>query len=1161
MIRKESSNYSDLEFDQQDLDNIDNAAQQVDKPDAAIADLLHDAENWEFSDEEADYSKTTRLITRRSRPGYERLRVIEINDGYFDNKYEKRLKCKRTKSDDLLMVILSDDWLECPVKIDDKIHVTGEFDINTSSSQEPISNDRTIRVTAMNNLIILHPDILISVTKVADTAFCSRKALISERIRTVGEQKSKALVYGNVIHEVVQNCLNDDGDFSEKNVKKHLGTTLRIYLADLWESDLDFDASFAECIQKLVRVYNFGDTYFGDMPKVNAEIYDPRSYNDPPTLAINKVCAMEEDIWSPKYGLKGKVDATVQGSLNLKSQGVVNDVIMPLEIKTGKTTVGIEHRAQTMLYSMMIAERYDSTLPSGLLWYTTDNSITRVTPLRNELRSLILKRNTLAYHMTRKEPSKFLRKFNGHDISQDVPDIEDSILPPTIDNTHGCPRCFVVDACMLYKKAIEGPPNERECDIHQLVNEKTGHLNTRQLDFFRAWEELISIEEDDANKYRKHVWTLDGHEREAKGMCFSNMSIRQSTAPDSQVVIAPTTTYKTDFVYVFSKGDLSPLPSTQIVVGDAILISIEPDLVAMGRGFVLSMDQRNITIGLNTPFNRAIFERRSDLDGSPAHGCYRLDKDELGSGMAAVRDSLASLFYTKSNERARKLIVDLETPEYNNEDIMLDNDEKAYNGLNEDQKSAVNRVINTKDYALILGMPGTGKTTTIATAIIELVKRGKSVLLASYTHSAVDTIVRKLEDTSFNILRLGQKSKIHTDVLKFALTADEKVQSIDDLDSLFMNPPVVATTCLGVNHPLFTKRKFDYCIVDEASQITLPVCLGPIRFSEKFILVGDHYQLPPLVRNDYARKNGLDVSLFKRLCDHHPESVVSLAHQYRMAEDIMLLSNQLVYDHKLICGNDAVAKQKLELPNATKSEKSEDETWLTRVLHPEFSNRVTFLNTDEIPARETIHGDLIENFGEAALVASITEQLINHGVLENQIGVISFYRQQNRQLSTRLKKYNQVELLTADKSQGRDKDCIIVSLCRSNTTGQIGELLNDWRRINVSLTRARSKLIVVGSAITISNSDKLCKFVQLVETKGWSINIPPDALNGCVFPSMSVKSPLTASNTSPSFVNSSSQPAVTKSRSNSPLKSSKRRKTISQSPEKENKKVKKEPRY
>lgn len=139
MIRKESSNYSDLEFDQQDLDNIDKAAQQVDKPDAAIADLLHDAENWEFSDEEADYSKTTRLITRRSRPGYERLRVIEINDGYFDNKYEKvglpyffesisknpqRLKCKRTKSDDLLMVILSDDWLECPVKIGSSIHQT-----------------------------------------------------------------------------------------------------------------------------------------------------------------------------------------------------------------------------------------------------------------------------------------------------------------------------------------------------------------------------------------------------------------------------------------------------------------------------------------------------------------------------------------------------------------------------------------------------------------------------------------------------------------------------------------------------------------------------------------------------------------------------------------------------------------------------------------------------------------------------------------------------------------------------------------------------------------------------------------------------------------------------------------------------------------------------
>lgn len=131
---------------------------------------------------------------------------------------------------------------------------------------------------------------------------------------------------------------------------------------------------------------------------------------------------------------------------------------------------------------------------------------------------------------------------------------------------------------------------------------------------------------------------------------------------------------------------------------------------------------------------------------------------------------------------------------------------------------------------------------------------------------------------------------------------------------------------------LFSRRKFDYCIVDEASQITLPTCLGPLRFAEKFVLVGDHFQLPPLVRaffsinghllNDIvqvrhpaARKAGLDVSLFRKLSDAHPSAVIDLTHQYRMNEDIMLLSNRLIYGNRLKCGNQKVAKRSLILPD------------------------------------------------------------------------------------------------------------------------------------------------------------------------------------------------------------------------------------------------------
>lgn len=192
-----------------------------------------------------------------------------------------------------------------------------------------------------------------------------------------------------------------------------------------------------------------------------------------------------------------------------------------------------------------------------------------------------------------------------------------------------------------------------------------------------------------------------------------------------------------------------------------------------------------------------------------------------------------------------------------------------------------------------------------------------------------------------------------------------------------MTPPVVATTCLSIDQfvleryfgvseklltflvhsPLFSLRKFDYCIVDEASQITLPTCLGPLRFADKFVLVGDHFQLPPLVsepvlrrlceayleqvRNRAARKGGLDISLFRRLSDAHPISVVDLTQQYRMNADIMLLSNKLIYNDRLRCGSEAVAKRSLQLPDPSQLHKlhssagspcRRDACWLAKLM-------------------------------------------------------------------------------------------------------------------------------------------------------------------------------------------------------------------------------------
>ncbi|CAE7189963.1 unnamed protein product, partial [Rhizoctonia solani] len=419
--------------------------------------------------------------------------------------------------------------------------------------------------------------------------------------------------------------------------------------------------------------------------------------------------------------------------------------------------------------------------------------------------------------------------------------------------------------------------------------------------------------------------------------------------------------------------------------------------------------------------------------------------------------------------------------------------------LNPNQRAAIELVLRAQDYALVLGMPGTGKTTMVVELIKELVRRGKSVLLTSYTHSAVDTILLKLLEVEFDVLRLGNIDKIHMEARKFALGAKEIPETLEALERQLLRPPVVATTCLSIDHPLFARRTFDYCIVDEASQITLPSCLGPLRFAEKFVLVGDHFQLPPLVKSKDARQGGMDISLFRRLSDAHPEAVVDLALQYRMNAEIMTLSNKLIYSDRLQCGNEQVATQALYIPHPSASltwhtscgDGPNNQCWLNSLIDP--ICKVRFVDTDGLPARNTVVGSLVQNEIEAQLVLQTIEALSRSGVKPTQIGVISPYRQQIKLLSHMLQERPEIEILTADRSQGRDKDCIIISMVRSNEDGNIGDLLKDWRRLNVSFTRARSKLVIFGSRQTLKCDKLLEQFFDLVDQQGWYAQLPKDA--------------------------------------------------------------------
>lgn len=253
-----------------------------------------------------------------------------------------------------------------------------------------------------------------------------------------------------------------------------------------------------------------------------------------------------------------------------------------------------------------------------------------------------------------------------------------------------------------------------------------------------------------------------------------------------------------------SQSHNQSLLSGHMAVGDPVNISIEPDLLCLSRGFIVDLTANKVTIGVSYAIDpskllaRTKYKRIFNGDQEESDKViFRIDKDEMTSGSMRMRNNLAQLFYVGGDEKRRRLIVDLQPPQFDVASSLKPHE--IPKNLNEDQIKAMDSVLKAQDYSLILGMPGTGKTTTIAEIIKVLVERGKSVLLASYTHSAVDNILGKLVNESFGKLRLGNIDKVHPDVQHLTSEAMNESTSIGQLEERLMSPPVVACTCLAID--------------------------------------------------------------------------------------------------------------------------------------------------------------------------------------------------------------------------------------------------------------------------------------------------------------------------------------------------------------------------
>lgn len=428
--------------------------------------------------------------------------------------------------------------------------------------------------------------------------------------------------------------------------------------------------------------------------------------------------------------------------------------------------------------------------------------------------------------------------------------------------------------------------------------------------------------------------------------------------------------------------------------------------------------------------------------------------------------------------------------------------------LNPSQEKAADMVLRAKDVAVVHGPPGTGKTTTLVEAIYETLHREVQVLVCAQSNMAVDWISEKLSERGVNVLRIGNPTRVtdrmlqdtyerrfenhplydqlwgirrnirqlydsregnrenrHQKIARLKEKATELEYTINE--SIFADARVIACTLTGSAHHLLTGRRFGTLFIDEAAQALEASCWIAIQKADRVILAGDHRQLPPTVKSPAALSGGLDKTLMQTICENKPRCVSMLTVQYRMADEIMQFPNQEFYDGLLQSDPGVKYRGILDWDTAVEwVEAGGEERPPFRfpfeegeTLAPDGLSRINPVEAEL--ALQTLH-DYIERIGKDRI---LYERL--------DIGIISPYKGQVHLLRKMLRKDSYwkplrhlISINTVDGFQGQERDIILISMVRQNEQGQVG-FLADLRRMNVAITRARMKLIIIGHSPTL----------------------------------------------------------------------------------------------
>jgi ATP-dependent RNA/DNA helicase IGHMBP2 len=620
-------------------------------------------------------------------------------------------------------------------------------------------------------------------------------------------------------------------------------------------------------------------------------------------------------------------------------------------------------------------------------------------------------------------------------------------------------------------------------------------------EYFNNLQDLLDVErEEDLQSYLRLTLNTSAADRRALGLTWYPVAIRNTEIG------------RGDYLSIELERTTHQDVSHQFRFGSAVVLFSNHDpKVDKLEGIITHQSSGKMKISLR-------IDELPDWARDGKLGVDLLFDNNSYDEMLHALKQASSLSDQVTDNKLIKILTSEEKPSFQSAEKFV-----IPNQLNESQKLAVNKVISADHLAIIHGPPGTGKTTTIVQAVKSLLKHDdQKILVVAPSNTAVDLLTEKFAIEGLNVIRVGNPARVSEKLLSATLDhkmadhpemktikalkkqanefknmahkykrsfgkaeRDQRKALFDEahkigkevektesyiMDSLFNKAQIITATLVGANHHTVRNLKYHTVVIDEAGQALEPACWIPILKAKKVILAGDHLQLSPTIKSTVAAKNGLSNTLLEKLVHLHPESVVLLNEQYRMNKDIMGYSAKVFYDDKLIA-HQSVANQLLF---------DDDEP-------------INFIDTAGCSYDEKLDGTSTTNPEEAAFLirhlVSLVTRLETIHTAENfpTVAVISPYKQQIQILKALvseeeiLAKYERkIAVNTIDSFQGQERDVVYISLTRSNSDGNIG-FLADTRRMNVAMTRAKKKLVVIGDSSTLSKAKFYADFIGYTE--------------------------------------------------------------------------------